>query len=30
MVWAAFLYAGSASWLSWLVGRPLIQQNSEH
>jgi putative ATP-binding cassette transporter len=29
MVWAAFLYAGSASWLSWLVGRPLIQQNSE-
>lgn len=30
MVWAAFLYAGSASWLSWLVGRPLIQQNSDH
>lgn len=30
MVWAAFLYAGSASWLSWLVARPLIQQNSEH
>jgi putative ATP-binding cassette transporter len=30
MVWAAILYAGSASWLSWLVGRPLIQQNSEH
>lgn len=30
MVWAAFLYAGSASWLSWLVGRPLIQQNAEH
>ncbi len=30
MVWAVFLYAGSASWLSWLVGRPLIQQNSEH
>ncbi|MHA6642571.1 ABC transporter ATP-binding protein/permease [Mesorhizobium sp. A623] len=30
MVWAAMLYAGSASWLSWLVGRPLIQQNSEH
>lgn len=30
MVWAAFLYAGSASWLSWLVGRPLIQQNGEH
>jgi putative ATP-binding cassette transporter len=29
MVWAAFLYAGSASWLSWLVGRPLIQENSE-
>ncbi|TPO10223.1 ABC transporter ATP-binding protein/permease [Mesorhizobium sp. B1-1-5] len=29
MVWAAFLYAGIASWLSWLVGRPLIGLNSE-
>ncbi|ODT05880.1 MAG: glycosyl transferase family 1 [Mesorhizobium sp. SCN 65-20] len=29
MVWAAFIYAGSASFLSWLVGRPLIAQNSE-
>ncbi|MER8878008.1 ABC transporter ATP-binding protein/permease [Mesorhizobium sp. M0684] len=25
MVWAAILYAGTASWLSWLVGRPLIR-----
>ncbi|MER9315220.1 ABC transporter ATP-binding protein/permease [Mesorhizobium sp. M0659] len=29
MVWAAFLYAGIASWLSWLVGRPLICLNSD-
>ncbi|QPC90657.1 ABC transporter ATP-binding protein/permease [Mesorhizobium sp. INR15] len=29
MVWAAFLYAGTASWLSWLVGRPLISLNSD-
>lgn len=29
MVWAAFLYAGSGSFLSWLVGRPLIAQNSD-
>ncbi|MBN9251969.1 MAG: ABC transporter ATP-binding protein/permease, partial [Mesorhizobium sp.] len=29
MVWAAFIYAGTASWLSWLVGRPLIRLNSE-
>ena len=29
MVWAAFLYAGVASWLSWLVGRPLIGFNSD-
>jgi putative ATP-binding cassette transporter len=29
MVWAALLYAGTASWLSWLVGRPLIGLNSE-
>ncbi|MGX8011707.1 ABC transporter ATP-binding protein/permease [Mesorhizobium sp. ORM8.1] len=29
MVWAAFIYAGIASWLSWLVGRPLIRLNSD-
>lgn len=29
MVWAAIIYAGSASWLSWRVGRPLILLNSE-
>lgn len=29
MVWAAILYAGTASWLSWLVGRPLIGLNSD-
>jgi putative ATP-binding cassette transporter len=29
MVWAAILYAASASWLSWLVGRPLIGLNGE-
>lgn len=29
MVWAVILYAGSGSLLSWLVGRPLIVQNSE-
>ena len=29
MVWAALLYAGIASWLSWLVGRPLIRFNSD-
>ncbi len=29
MVWCALIYAGTASWLSWLVGRPLIQLNSE-
>jgi putative ATP-binding cassette transporter len=28
MVWAAIIYAGSASWLSWLVGRPLIELNA--
>jgi len=30
MVWAALIYAGTASWLSWLVGRPLIQLNADH
>jgi putative ATP-binding cassette transporter len=29
MVWAAIIYAASASWLSWLVGRPLIGLNGE-
>ena len=29
MVWAAFLYAGLASLISWLVGRPLIELNSD-
>lgn len=29
MVWAVFLYAGTASILSWLVGRPLIGLNSD-
>jgi putative ATP-binding cassette transporter len=29
LVWCALLYAGTASWLSWLVGRPLIELNSE-
>ena len=29
MVWCALLYAGTVSWLSWRVGRPLIELNSE-
>jgi putative ATP-binding cassette transporter len=29
MVWCAIFYAGTASWISWLVGRPLIRLNSE-
>ena len=29
MVWCAIFYAGTASWLSWLVGRPLIRLNAE-
>jgi putative ATP-binding cassette transporter len=29
MVWAALIYAGTASCLSWLVGRPLIRLNSD-
>jgi putative ATP-binding cassette transporter len=29
MVWAALLYAGVASGLGWLLGRPLIRLNSE-
>jgi putative ATP-binding cassette transporter len=29
LVWCALLYAGTASWLSWRVGRSLIELNSE-
>lgn len=29
MVWCALVYAGLASWLSWRIGRPLIQLNAE-
>ncbi len=29
MVWCALLYAGTASWLTWRVGCPLIQLNCE-
>jgi len=29
LVWAALIYSGTASWLSWRVGRPLIQLQSE-
>jgi len=29
MVWCALLYAATASWLSWRVGRPLIGLNDE-
>ncbi|MGC4026198.1 MAG: ABC transporter ATP-binding protein/permease [Mesorhizobium sp.] len=29
MVWAAFIYAGSASIITWLVGRPLIGLNAD-
>lgn len=29
MVWAAAIYAGTASWLSWLIGRPLIKLNAD-
>lgn len=29
MVWAAILYSGTASWLSWRVGRPLIALNGD-
>jgi vitamin B12/bleomycin/antimicrobial peptide transport system ATP-binding/permease protein len=29
MVWCALIYAGTASLLSWLVGRPLIALDSE-
>ena len=30
LVWCALLYAGAASYLSWRVGRPLIDLNAEH
>src|ERR1700674_5426011 len=29
MVWCALLYAGTASWVSWRVGSPLIGLNTE-
>jgi len=29
LVWTALVYAGTASWLSWRVGRPLIALNAE-
>jgi putative ATP-binding cassette transporter len=29
MVWCALLYAAIGSWLTWLVGRPLIRLNTE-
>jgi putative ATP-binding cassette transporter len=29
MVWCALAAAGTGSWLSWLVGRPLIQLNAQ-
>ena len=28
MVWGALLYAASGSWLTWCVGRPLVDMNS--
>ncbi|WP_168879369.1 ABC transporter ATP-binding protein/permease [Rhizobium sp. P28RR-XV] len=28
MVWAALIYAASGSWLSWRLGRPLIELNA--
>jgi len=29
LVWSALVYAGTASWVSWRVGRPLIALNAE-
>jgi putative ATP-binding cassette transporter len=29
MVWCALVYAGTGSWLSWRIGRPLFRLNSE-
>jgi vitamin B12/bleomycin/antimicrobial peptide transport system ATP-binding/permease protein len=28
MVWCALIYTGTASWLSWLIGRPLVELNA--
>jgi vitamin B12/bleomycin/antimicrobial peptide transport system ATP-binding/permease protein len=28
MVWCALIYSGTASWFSWLIGRPLVQLNA--
>jgi putative ATP-binding cassette transporter len=30
LVWCALFYAGAASYLSWRVGRPLINLNADH
>ena len=30
LVWCALVYAGVASYVSWRVGRPLINLNAEH
>ena len=30
LVWCALVYAGAASFVSWRVGRPLINLNAEH
>jgi putative ATP-binding cassette transporter len=30
LVWCALFYAGAASYVSWFVGRPLIDLNAEH
>jgi putative ATP-binding cassette transporter len=29
MVWCALIYAATGSWLSWLIGRPLIALNAD-
>ena len=29
MVWCALVYAGTASWLSWLIGHPLVELNNK-
>jgi len=29
MVWAALIYAATGSWLTWLVGRPLVGFNAQ-
>lgn len=29
MVWCALVYSGTASWLSWRVGRPLVKLNAD-